>query len=223
MARNGNGALRHYVTQDDLEAIHESLDRRDATFAAQLEKLSSRLEAQTAAIVSRVETVSAAINERGRVTLPILGSGVVAVAILLGGLRWIITAETGPILTRLESNSVTLSSHSQEIHDVNAMAQSSTSADQRSEVNRKELGSRQDRMESTLTQLLADYQAIATKVASTIIEIESQFKAVSNIENLRWAQQMRQNCEIYIKMNDGKMCPQGAVFFPPSIFREPPG
>ena len=63
---------------------------------------------------------------------------------------------------------------------------------------------------------IASVSAITTRVQ--IGEIEQQFHSVSNLDNLRAAQQERLNAMLWEKSHPGERYPNG-TFFPTSIFQ----
>ncbi len=84
--------------------------------------------------------------------------------------------------------------------------------------DRTQLNERVRLLESEVGKEAADRRAMAAETRVKIAEIETQFHAISDIENLRSVWQHRINSLMWEKINPGQRYPSDS-FFPTSIFR----
>lgn len=107
------------------------------------------------------------------------------------------------------------------MRDQIAMLQQSSAqsreSDAESRTNRGELGARVAKLEANMGQETADRRAQEASFGTHLGEIETQFHAVSDIGNLRGAQQERLNAMLWQKAY-GQSYPS-QTFFPPSMFQ----
>ena len=74
------------------------------------------------------------------------------------------------------------------------------------------------KMEDLYAQEAADRKSQLAQTRVQLSEVEQQFHSVSNLENLRAAQQERLNAMLWEKSHPGERYPNG-TFFPSSIFQ----
>lgn len=98
----------------------------------------------------------------------------------------------------------------------------STSADENSRTDRSQLNTRMSKIESQLASEVQERRTHSAETRVQLAEIEQQFHSVSNIANLRAAQQERMNSMMWEKTHPGERYPNG-TFFPTSIFQGPGG
>lgn len=98
----------------------------------------------------------------------------------------------------------------------------STEADANSRTDRQQLNSRVAKVEESIARNEGDRRADAAQTHVQLAEVEQQFHSVSNLENLRAAQQERLNSMLWEKSHPGERYPNG-TYFPTSLFQGPGG
>ncbi len=137
-----------------------------------------------------------------------------------------IQASRGRDISALAATSTTNSGllerviHDERDNDAKIMA--SNAADANSKVDREQLNNRMQKLESIVSIEMADRKEQAAGVRVQLSEVEEQFHSVSNLENLRAAQQQRFNTQLWEKAYPGERYPD-ITFFPTSIFQGPGG
>jgi septal ring factor EnvC (AmiA/AmiB activator) len=100
--------------------------------------------------------------------------------------------------------------------------QKSAAADENSRTDRKQLNERMSKIEDLLRTEITERRTNQAETRVQLAEIEQQFHSVSNLDNLRAAQQERLNAMMWEKAFPGTRYPNG-TFFPTSIFQGPGG
>jgi chromosome segregation ATPase len=108
--------------------------------------------------------------------------------------------------------------HDDEIKMLQGKISESSAADVNSRTDRMQLNERLRRLEEEFNREVADRRASAAETRVQLAEVEQQFHSVSNLENLRAAQQERLNSIMWEKTHPGERYPNG-TFFPTSIFQ----
>jgi chromosome segregation ATPase len=103
-------------------------------------------------------------------------------------------------------------------HDLEEKVAASTAADVNSRTDREQLNQRVAKLEQDFAKEMAERRANSAEVRIQLAEVEQQFHSVSNLENLRAAQQERLNAMLWEKSHPGERYPNG-TFFPTSIFQ----
>lgn len=116
------------------------------------------------------------------------------------------------------TNSNVLSRMSQTLRSVEEKTAESAAADANSKADRDQLNQRVAKLESILANEITDRRATSAETRIQLAEVEQQFHSVSNLENLRAAQQERLNAMLWEKSHPGERYPNG-TFFPTSIFQ----
>lgn len=91
-------------------------------------------------------------------------------------------------------------------------------ADENSRSDRQQLNNRVQKLETEIANEMGERRAQSAETRIQLGEIEQQFHSVSNLENLRAAQQERLNSMLWEKSHPGERYPNG-TFFPTSIFQ----
>jgi predicted nuclease with TOPRIM domain len=104
---------------------------------------------------------------------------------------------------------------------IGEMALSSQAADVNSRTDRDQLNNRVKTLETDLAHEVTTRNAEQAANRVNHGEVETQFHAVSNIENLRWAYQNRLNTVLFNRTHPGENWP-AENFFPPTIFQSVP-
>lgn len=107
------------------------------------------------------------------------------------------------------------------INKISEHVAASTAADSASVTDRAQLNERVRAMETTMAATTANRSGQVAEINARLLEIEQQFHASSNIENMRWSQQNRENSMTFEKLHPGEHYPTSA-FFPSSIFQATP-
>lgn len=98
---------------------------------------------------------------------------------------------------------------------------SSVQADVSSQTDRKQLNDRVRALEAAVAANQADTKSALANIDSSLVEVEQQFHAVSNIDNLREIWHQRILSLVWDKLHPGEPFPQ-QTFFPTSIFQASP-
>jgi hypothetical protein len=118
------------------------------------------------------------------------------------------TTTNGEIIKRMTTNQERMSDQ----------VVASAAADVASRTDRLQLNDRMKKLEDIVAHETADRRAQGAEFRVHLGEIEEQFHSVSNLENLRAAQQERLNALMWEKSHPGDRYPNG-TFFPTSIFQ----
>jgi hypothetical protein len=152
------------------------------------------LQRDIGGLATNIQALTNKLDEKSRTNWPALGLAVAMFGISVPGLGWVTASYTNsalaPIKNATDLNSETLRHFDDRVRTI----------------------------ESGLSTEVADRRANQAATKVSLAEIESQFHALSNVENLRAAQQERFNSMLYETANPGKRYPNG-TFFPTSIFQ----
>ncbi len=102
--------------------------------------------------------------------------------------------------------------------DNDAKISGSNTADAISRTDRQQLNDRVVKLENSVLSETSDRKEQAAEFRVQLKEVEQQFHSVSNLENLRAAQQQRLNAQLWEKTHPGERYPD-STFFPTSIFQ----
>jgi septal ring factor EnvC (AmiA/AmiB activator) len=177
-------------------------------------------------IKAQITTLGSKLEEKSRTNWPAIGLAVSLFTISVPGLAFIMASYTGnalaPIASATTLNADAIKHLTDGLAALQQMAASSTAADANSRTDRVQLNDRVQRLETGLAAEIADRRSWTAETRVHLAEIEQQFHSVSNVENLRAAQQERINTFLWEKSHPGERYPNG-TFFPTSIFQGPGG
>lgn len=224
---------------DNNVATSDMLQRIDADFAryrtefqrtrddvlqitSDLTNLKTFVQNDISDLKSSINALATKLEEKSKTNWP-----AVALAISMVPALWLfVTTYTANAIS--PTNSAT-ALNSEEIKRINGLqntlqqeAAASTAADVNSRSDRAQLNERIQKLETTVSNDIADRRAAAAATKVSLAEIEGQFHALSNLDNLRAAQQERLNSLLWEKSHPGERYPNG-TFFPTSIFQGPNG
>lgn len=184
----------------------------------------SFLQRDIASIVQEIKSLGSRLEERSKANWPAIGLAVSLFTISIPGLGFIMASYTAnaisPVAGATTLNSEGFKRLSQDVAALQQMATASTGADVNSRTDREQLNERARRLETELAGEVSERRAGAAEARVHLAEIEQQFHSVSNLENLRAAQQERLNSMLWEKSHPGERYPNG-TFFPTSIFQGP--
>jgi hypothetical protein len=124
-----------------------------------------------------------------------------------------------PTVAATSLNAEALKRQNEAITILQQSSAGSTSSDIASRADRQQLNDRLRLIEAELGKEIGDRRAISAEFRVSLAEIESQFHALSNLENLRAAQQEQLNALMWEKSHPGERYPNG-TFFPAPVFRD---
>jgi len=107
---------------------------------------------------------------------------------------------------------------SEDLQRVTEMALQSSQSDANSRTDREQINRRMAEAEEKLSGEIAQRRSQMAAVDVHLAEIEQQFHAVANMENMRWTWQNRFNGMVFPKAFPGSAWP-GDTFYPSSIFQ----
>ena len=184
------------------------------------------LQRDISGIVQEIKGLGTKLEEKSRTNWPAIGLAVSLFTISVPGLAFIMASYTGnalaPIASATTLNSDAIKHLSEGMAVLQQAASSSTAADSNSRTDRTQLNDRVQRLETGLGSEVSERRSWTAETRVHLAEIEQQFHSVSNVENLRAAQQERLNSMLWEKSHPGERYPNG-TFFPTSIFQGPGG
>lgn len=115
-------------------------------------------------------------------------------------------------------NAEALSRMTTTVHGLEEKTATSTAFDANSRTDRQQLNERVKKIEETFAAEVTDRRTQQAETKIQLGEVEQQFHSVSNMENLRAAQQERLNALMWEKVHPGDHYP-ASTFFPTTIFQ----
>jgi uncharacterized coiled-coil protein SlyX len=221
MARNGT------IRQ---EGYYHAPGRLEAAVAKQGEEIII-LQQQTTGIRQDVATLSAHVErlltrfeESRKTNWPLFGVAATFVPVFTGLLIFVIQAyissATAPLNTSLTALSVRMQSAESDIKDISKKADASTSKDEQSSTDRAKLNFQIHELEVATSENRSMIRSYEAATREKLAEIETQFRAAGNVENLRRADELRWTALLYEKAF-GQRFPGITVFYP-SLDGPPP-
>jgi hypothetical protein len=229
---NGNGSGDRYsdVEPGYYRRLERAFSEQEREFQSTrddvntLKNTQSVIQRDIAGLATSIQAVGTKLDEKSRTNWPALALGVAMFGIAIPGLGFVMTSYTAnalaPIVSGTTINAENLRHLAETVHTLESAAAASAAADVTSRGDRAQLNDRLRIMESTLASEIGDRRANSAATKVSLAEIESQFHALSNVENLRAAQQERLNSMMWEKSHPGERYPNG-TFFPTSIFQGP--
>lgn len=104
------------------------------------------------------------------------------------------------------------------LHTVEQRVTADADSASNSRTDRTQLNERMKKVEEVLGTEITERRTANAQTRIQLGEVEQQFHSVSNLENLRHAQQERLNSMMWEKIHPGERYPSG-TFFPTSIFQ----
>jgi hypothetical protein len=194
-------------TRDEVQALKQSYSvlQRDINNVAQ-----------------EIKGFSAKLEEKSKANWPAIGLAVSLFAISVPGLGFVLTTYTAEAVAPV-ARDVSLIGEIQKrrgetIAQLQSATQASLAADVNSRTDRVQLNDRVKWLETQLAAENADRRAGFAQLQTRLGEVETQFHAVSNLENLRAAQQQQINALVWDKSHPGEHYP-AQTFFPTTIFQ----
>jgi septal ring factor EnvC (AmiA/AmiB activator) len=228
---NGNGAA---AADGFLGRLERSFDLQEKEFQKTRDDVNTLKTAQSViqrdlgTLTSAIQSLSTKLDEQSRTNWPAIALAVTMFIAVVPGMGFLMTNYTtsalAPLTNASNINSTTIAHMADQLRTLEAASAGSQMADVNSRADRQQLNERMHTLETAVSGEVAERRAGAATVKAALAEIEGQFHAVSNIENLRAAQQERLNSMLYEAANPGKRYPNG-TFFPTSLFgpSAPPG
>jgi hypothetical protein len=199
--------------------------QRQRDLISQLTNDQRTSSADLSVLKTRLDSLTKDLTESRRTNWPTIISLSLLLPTLSAIAIYVISSEIGkattPIGQSLSTMTIQEASNTQAIGKLTDSSIVSTVADVTSRSDRLQLN---DRLRSLETQFVSDSalrRGSITEIGSRLAETEQQFHAISNIDNLRWAHQLRDNAMLYEKINPGQRYPTDS-FFPTSIFQSSP-
>jgi hypothetical protein len=189
------------------------------SFGSELANLKTGVQGSIADLRASVNALAAKLDEKGKTNWP-----AVALAISIVPALWLFvtTYTQNAIAPSIASTAVNSKAIEQQGVIVAGLQQStagSARADEASRTDRAQLNDRIRSLEGDVAKEIADRRAIAAELKVANAEIETQFHAVSDLENLRTVWQSRINSLLWDKAYPGEHFPS-ETFFPTSIFHD---
>lgn len=187
-----------------------------------VDALSEATQRNISALSQDIKALSSKLEERSRANWPAIALAVSLFVFAVPGVGLYVSMETSssvsPIAAATAINSDSIRHLTDAVTVLQQMASSSTSADVNSRTDRAQLNDRVQKLESEFSLELANRRAAAAKTEIQLAEVEQQFHSVSNLENLRAAQQERLNSIMWEKSHPGERYPN-TTWFPTSLFQ----
>jgi septal ring factor EnvC (AmiA/AmiB activator) len=226
-ANGANGANGFTGTDNFLTRLERSFDLQEKEFQKTRDDVNALKTAQSViqrdlgTLTSAIQSFSTKLDEQSRTNWPAIALAVTMFIAVVPGMGFVMTSYTSNAIAPL-SNATTAASESMrhisdQLRTLDAASAGSQMADVNSRTDRQQLNDRLRLLEATVSSEIAERRATGATVKAALAEIEGQFHAVSNLENLRAAQQERLNSMLYEAANPGKRYPNG-TFFPTSLF-----
>jgi hypothetical protein len=167
------------LTRSENDAARKSsAERTEQMFTT----LALRLDAEIKPLHAKIEE-SARPNWSLLVAVGSLMLGMIAGVWLIVGLK--IDATVSPVVAQTEQNRVSLATQAEALRNVTTDATSSTQADMESRSDRAQLNERMRNVEAAVHSGSADRRAAEATTKSALVEIETQFKAMSDTLNFQ--------------------------------------
>jgi septal ring factor EnvC (AmiA/AmiB activator) len=226
---NGNGAADGFLGR-----LERSFDLQEKEFQKTRDDVNTLKTAQSViqrdlgTLTSAIQSLSTKLDEQSRTNWPAIALAVTMFIAVVPGMGFLManytTSALAPLTNASNINTETIRRMGDELRTLDAASAGSQMADVNSRTDRQQLNERMRTSETALNAEVAERRSGMATVKAALAEIEGQFHAVSNIENLRAAQQERLNSMLYEAANPGKRYPNG-TFFPTSLFgpSTPPG
>lgn len=173
-------------------------------------------EAAVRVMAVRLEAMNKEASERGKTNWPTIVSLALMLPTLSAILIYVITSQiekaTTPISQQLASVTVQQKSGTEQLNRMSETSSVSTVADTTSRTDRAQLNERLRWLETSTTGDTATRRGQLAEITARLASIEQSFHSVSNVDNLRWSQQARENAIVYEKINPGSRYPMEAFF-----------
>jgi septal ring factor EnvC (AmiA/AmiB activator) len=226
-ANGANGANGFAGTDNFLSRLERSFDLQEKEFQKTRDDVNALKTAQSViqrdlgTLTSAIQSFSTKLDEQSRTNWPAIALAVTMFIAVVPGMGFLMANYTSTAMAPLANASTlhteTIRRMGDQLSSLDAASASSQMADANSRTDRAQLNERLRLLEAQLNSEIAERRATGATVKAALAEIEGQFHAVSNLENLRAAQQERLNSMLYEAANPGKRYPNG-TFFPTSLF-----
>jgi hypothetical protein len=182
-------------------------------------------EGQMSVLKERLSKLQKEVEEKGRTNWPVVISIMLLLPMISGFLVYVITSQinqaVAPLNQTVTLNESELKRETDELAKVSAQSIASSVADQASLNDRLQLNERMRAAEAVSASDIAQRRGELAEISARLLETEQQFHSVSNIENLRWAEEIRVFALVWEKTFPGTHFPTDN-FFPSSIFQTAP-
>jgi len=215
-----------------LKRLERSFDSQEAEYqktrddVVSLKNAQSVIQRDIGALATSIQALSTKMDEQSRTNWPAIALAVTMFLAVVPGMGFLMANYTSTALAPLASAQSVMSESmrhmADSLHTLESASAGSQAADANSRADRQQLNERVRTLETTQNAEIADRRANSAAVKVALAEIESQFHALSNVENLRAAQQERLNSLMWEKSHPGERYPNG-TFFPTSIFHDSGG
>jgi hypothetical protein len=217
-AAAADGFLVRLERSFDLQEKEFQKTRDDVTA---LKTAQSVIQRDLGILTSAIQGLSTKLDEQSRTNWPAIALAVTMFIAVVPGMGFLMANYTAsalaPITLSTNLNQQAITHLGEQVRALDSASQSSQMADGVSRTDRAQLNERLRALETMLTAEIAERRTSTASIKAALGEIEGQFHAVSNIDNLRAAQQERLNSMIYEAAFPGRRYPNG-TFFPTSIF-----
>lgn len=212
-----------------LRRLERSLDAQEREYQKTRDDVNSLKNQQNviqrdiAAMTITVQALMAKMDERTKPNWTAIALAVTMFIAVVPGMGFVMTtyvsSALGPVASAASINAADLKHATDSLNVVENQAIASQSSDANSQVDRAQLNSRVRQLETQVNTEVGDRRSLAAITKVSLAEIESEFHAMSNLENLRVAQQDRLNAMLWEKSHPGERFPS-TTFFPTTIFKD---
>lgn len=179
------------------------------------------IERDVGKLTSNVDKLVAKLEDNKKLNWPVVAICLGALPFIIGGMTFAIssftTAGVAPVAQLVATNAEAIRRLTESEHTVEGLAIASTQADVNSKTDRSLLNERMALAETRAASEEAARRTDVAKIKSSMSQVEGQFHALSNLDNIRSSQQERLNSMMWEKSHPGEHYPN-ITFFPTSIF-----
>lgn len=171
-------------------------------------------------VATNLQALGTKLEENAKPNYTAIGLAATMFLAVLGGMSAYTSVSIAPVNSATAINGENVKHLTDAMRLVETQLAGNIALGASSTVDRAQTNERVHHLESALSTEVADRRAVMAAIKVSLAEVESQFHALSNTDNLRAAQQERLNSMLWEKSHPGDRYPNG-TFFPTSIFGPP--